>query len=1707
MSFDPQYNNWGIDDFLTSDDAIIPAPSSYTINNGVISLVPVIFSGQLFAFDAPWDPVPSWHIENTLDDIYTITGQFSIVTTTGYSSPYIGEYGNSGDYNYTAFFTKTRTPETGSAGTYIDGSTSCFVYNLENYSSSNLSLLTVELGARVLATGATHDLYTSPSSGISCHGVYFGTTTSSAFIEIHPDGLKVHGITGAILPGDYSSSLRRIRLVKRNNALALISDNGQSLYVPGAFAAGSHGSQYLAFGAPPYYWSGAATFTGQSGTFHNAGTRYDPYGLSGIAAFEGTTLWDDVKILVGSGVTTYGNGYTVTWPTSAQTVYTAPWYPAKSITHYLGATVESIPMNGGSVKITPQYLDLSSQSGTSWTTSATTSITIGDTSSPENYIDLSSIPVYHGFDNAIRFKVVATSTGGPCHAIDAITTMAHVEQGLVNITPNWKLSALPKDIYFAVDRDRHLQMEPPRHFEDEIFITDAAGITGLLATGLYLPVYDVNLQSGQVLSSFTGSGLVSVPDGPYGTAIRNLYTVTGSTGVIFSNASYTVDTGIFHGELNNSFTFYPNVSQLSSLSTGAAAVTYSTFDTQDINGNPFKAQTCTVSNFTGAVTTGVGFQLAGVVGPPLSGMVALFQGVIQISNGPGVTVSVKQDQNLSSYYLDGHLYRQPKPFSCAALLTGLATNASLVFSVPPRSAPLTVIDPLYWGEWSTVLNEYNNTTFTLYDLDAEFTNHSYLKYTNTNNPSRISLLNDLDIYDTVPFSGLRRDAAIFDGWVRPHGFVSGAFEVPWFQSVSSDNRGLIVYLNRSGEVKADVHLNVHSSSMGLTGSSQRVVGPAGNQTIRASQSGAVTLGSNGHALRFGDWNHIGVYQDVRTLGDTYTATNQPMLASTGYYHGARSAKLYLEINGKIANSYDISLDPYDYNIVSAGSVAPSYPTADVSTPCWPRIPIYATTGDTRTAKFGEWVASDFDYIRFGIHTHVDAKAYGAVYGAKTLPPIFDPWNSIKVSTPKSGGNEHYQYAHILRFDCPDDYNMWDDGFASNHGIAYNYAGDTDWSTRGIKPVEVFLTKTTGIKGRSALRIGPGMNISIPFSAYDERVFNGTGSMALAQAGVTNTSGAFYADTPGYLHPNMGTWATGLNHSRTSSNSRVVMGGHFKLNRIPVTGNFGDIFSFQELSTGNNYGTSCLYLGINTGGNLVYGTRRAGVSNGTTNQYVVGQFTGVTIPTGEFIHLGVDASMASGNGYINIYTGGVLANSTSLVLNLTGALHPNTGRGMGYQGYLGSGLSNPIHRSAFYIGGENYRSAKTTWQYMDVTVSDFFVGFPLTGHSWPWTAFASTGDIGIEGHGNVSVKNQDTVINPIYGTGHGDNALYYGVSTYPATSWDEAGEHLFWATSTAGNDFESISAHGVSLYDDVLFNNAESYYANYENDSVTNAFGSTNSPIQLCSQVPPEGVNLALISSKDWRSDTVLTSFDMSDTDYSNVIDVLRGDRFVSSFVHSNGVGSTSSSAVNSDDIRMSSIPLWDGDSFQSYVGYFTHLIGGEDKGLYCQTAPRHTALTGDYSLYHSVMTKIKQSIVVKDSNGTDLSFDEFPYTLLVSPYSIDTSPAIATGAMYHFSGANLTGYFNDDKTFTCLMVANSRSIGKTVFVHYPSITYSNGSINLQDSEVYNPIPAMKKIDAINAYGVTGNIVAPTGSFTLQPGNELKDFNITVWGINLTGWAQ
>lgn len=1707
MTFSPQYLYWGQEDFTSSDGATYLNPTEFEIVDGVVTLLPSGFTGTIHSYNTVWDPVSSWTIDNNMDTLTGITGQFSLTSATGNSSSITGLYGYSGATGQLSFYTSTVTPVTGSNGVYVSGSTSCYTYNGESFNVSKFNRITIEASVRSLSDSISHSLSTVPSTGIACHGIYIGSTVGDSFVEIHPEGLKLHGVSGAILPGDFSSSARRIRIVRLSTAILLMADDGRSLYVPTGILPSTNTSQYITFGAFPVI-TGGCTFTGTGVSgFHAPTSFYDPLGQTGIGGIEGTVLWDDVKIKVNEAVSALSNGVVYSWPTGVKTMYTAPWYPNKNINKYLGATIDSIQIGKSYTTISAQYKAPSGTSGTAWT-DYNGSLTVYNNSSSSNYLDLSNVPVYNGFDNAIRFKVLTSGNGNyVTPQITSITAIAKPKNDYVNVIPNWKLSALPKDIFFTVDRAKFKETIPPAHYQDEIYLHNEANIS-ISPTGSYVTGDSFNLASGQVLSLYGSTGLVGIPDGIYGSAIRNFNPSGSITGPFISNSYREIGTGIYVGNLINTFDIYPAVASLPTGATGAASCIYTVDQFVNSDGDIVTAQTVKLQGWNDLTdATKIGLTLTGLVGPSVPNLVNIYNGVIQISRGPGVYATINDGSTDYNYFIDGNLYRTPKPFSCAALLTGSSASTTLRLGFGSRPVS-TAPDPARWGPWTNTLQYHDKNEFTVFALTGSTVQHSYLQYTSTGDVSRTNSLNNNSVYNTVSYQPIRRDSVICEGYIRPYGITGNVHEAILFQDISPDNRGLTLYLNKSGELRTTVDLNICTGALGFTGTGVLPIctGAAGLARV-TGQAAPISLTSDSNSIVFGDWNHIGVYQETRALGDTYTSTNQPLIAAQGSYHGARTAKLYLEINGNIVNSHDIGVDPYISNIISGGTVAALYPTTNVSTVAWPHIPFYATSGTSRTGTLGKEVVCDFDHFRFGIHNSVDTKAWSNVNGAKITPPTFTPWNAVKMPAFNSGDISQRQYAHIYRFDHPTTFQGWDDGYALNHALVKNYKLSAELTGRGLKPISFVSTVQDGPKGRPALRLGPGANILIPWNSLDERMFNGTGSCSLTFGSSAANTGMFYANSGAYIHPNMTSWYTGVSgYANTSSNSRMVFGGKFRLHNYPTGSLYGDLMTFEESDANQSYATASIYIAVDSNGLLTYGTRRTAggsIYDGSTNRYVVGPFTGTNLNLETWYSIGIDASLGIGSGYLKLYTGTTLVSSANVILNSSGDLNYYTGRAIGYHGHLGTQTNTVSSRSNFVIGGQQpYDVTLRTFQWMDMDVSECYIGFPVTGSAWDMSRFAYTGDGLISGHTDLLLKNSSTRINPLVGTGIGLNAFYYAKAHYPPTSFSDAGEHLLWATSTAGNDPENFNDFGIQLYDTVPFNNAESYYVVYEDNSASQAFGSTDSPIQLVPQVPPEGVNLALVSNKEWTSDYALSSFDLSDKNYSNITN-LNGDSTVQNFsTVANGI--TSSGSIASEDIRLSSISVWDYNSTIAKPGYFVHLIGGSTKGVYAPSAYGHSESSVSYQLYHLNQDKIQSLITLTDADGNIIPFDTFPYKIISSPYPPDVNFDNVTGSLFGY-GPLVTGEINDDGLFTCLLIAHEQTIGKSVFIHYPSKYYNSTVINLQDYDVYNPVPLMKKIDYSNALSGL-SLSAPTGSFSVVHGDTIKGLNVTVWGANLTGWA-
>lgn len=1730
MVFNPQYGFWAYDDFSSSDDVTYANPLTFIVKDGATTLVPSGYIGSVKVYNGVWDPVTTWTINNNIDSLSGLSGNFSTVVSTGFNSSITGLIGYSGLSGQSCVFTSTASPVTGANG-YASGSTACFVYNAENQTSNQFINFVLEFSARTIRDTISHSLTNdSMSSGTACHGITIvdggPSYESSTFIEVHPDGLKVHGISGAILAGDFSSYARRIRVTRLSGALSIMTDNGDSLYVPTGLTsiAGGVPSQYITFGAHPVL-TGDIFFTGSIETgFSQLSWLISQSGVTGLAGFAGTTLWDDVSIRFGNTTTSNPSGVIYSWPTGVNTLYTAPWYPSKAVDKYIGATVDSIQIGAGWTKVSAQYLvqtgNLTNQ--TTWT-GHNTQLTLTNQSSIYSYLDLSNIPIYNGFDNAIRFKIEASGNGlTNTPQIDAITVAANTAYDFVDVNPSWKLSSLPKNVFFIMDKNKYAEYIPPAHYQDDIYLHNEKNIS-IYNIGEFIVNESPNLASGEVVTISNGSGIVKVKDGKYGPAFRNIYQGSGIKKSELSPGYYEISTGIFKGDLNDSFEIYPTVASLPTTATGTASCIFKSETFVGTDGDFITAQTVNLASWVDASSSSIiGIKLSGSSGVAQNGLINVYEGIISIPRGPGAFAVITNGLEEYAYFLDGHNYRTPKEFRCAATITGSSQNSKLILGFGARRTALNQLDSERWGQWVDDLEYHNSSEFTLYSLSGYTAVHSYMQFASTSNANRVSYLDDKDVYDTITYRPVRRGSMLFEGWVRPFGLTGSAFSGVLFQSLNSSNKGFQLYLNRSGEVTALVDIVTTSPSVGKRLEVVYNLFQTNNGVTHTGTASTISIPGTNSPLVFGDWNHIGLYQESRCLGDTYTATNQPDVADGNSNHGVRTSKLYLEVNGAIVNSVDTALDAYSETIYPANSVASgqSYPATDQYSKCWPRATSFAVTG-SRTGILGKDVICDFDHIRFGIHNAVDARMWSNVNGAKITPPMFTPWNAIKIPQPTSGGYDHMRYAHIYRFDYPTTYQGWDEGFAINHALLPSYTLAAELTGRGINTSKFFVKPVEdGPKGRPALRLGPGANVVIPWNSLDERLFNGTGSLSLAFPTTVSKSGLYYANNANYLH-NLSSWYTGVSsYSETTANSRVIFGGKFRLHNYPTGEYYGDLMAYDE-ATYSSYPYAGIYIAVDNSGLLTFGTRRNIVGNihdGYTNAYALGPFTGINLPLETWTHVAIDAKLSfdnpqSGAGYLKLYVGTELVSEQNVTLLTGGGLDPYTGRGIGYQGLLGGETGLATMRSNFIIGGETPKDSQIrTYQYMDMDVSECYVVLPLNNSTFDYSYFAATGDTEIPGLYDYSIKNSSTKIAPVIGTGQGLDAFYYGKTLYPNTSFSDAGEHYFWATSTAGNDPENIRDFGYKVNDTNAFNNAESYYVVYEDAEATKAFGTTDSPIQIVNTVPPEGVNLALITNRQWNSDNSISTFNLSDQNYSNVTN-LNGDSTVASLskLGSSQSGLVASGSIAAEDIRLGSFPVWNENSSNSFVGYFVHLIGGDNKGIYAPSAYGHSDVINNEERYYFNTAKIKGLISITDADGNPIPFDEFPYDIVTSPYSPKvaaykvTDPEYVDHSYLGFGTIN-TGASNEDGVFTCMLVAAYQSINKTVFINYPSKLYEGTVINLQDSEVYNPVPFMKKVAYSDGPKQDGsaNIV---GSFSLNYTNNQKSFDLTIWGADLTGWVQ
>lgn len=1451
------------------------------------------------------------------------------------------------------------------------------------------------------------------------------------------------------------------------------------------------------------------------------------------------------------------------------TIYTDEWKVNPESNGYLGAWVSWKGGVGDSrTTVEAQYYKYQSNGNGIWTSVPETLTTIsgfGDGSSStvglegKRFIDLTRVPFYSVPNvNQIRFKCQGIPNGFPVPEIDDFFIVASNPAKEAEFHPNWKLSTIPQTIRVNAKEDKFFNEPYPAHHYDEIYFHNELGLKNLPVSTQLEGVNQTGGPTGFIRTNadifdFTAKGFQSSDASYYDAPAWKNFAMQGAyTGTWDSSSFSAVSTGIFDGDILDHLSYYPTNADYEEGTSGIAQVILDVEEYTSLNGDLAYAQHVTVYDYTGAADEnniyGVVYNQIEIPATPQKVM-AVVEGTIQIPNGPGVYCRMMDQDSQVDYFLDGKNYREPGRFAFARYVdsdrTSVSTGNYIAFGVKPRpglAESITEADK--WSGWVDAINTHAADKFILFGTNGYIADHSWAEYggISGHNYRHTPLDNSILFHTGLNWEALEdlnngmqppaTDSFLMEGWFKPYGITgTNATSGLLFSCGNPNYNGVTnlgvcsVYLHTDGRLSAISDFAGSHSSWGISGGRYYYMGKVGSNTyLSTGETDPVILDeSTSPKVKWGEWNHIGFVMDQKIMGDTFSGMNQPFLhgEEEAMLHGARAQNIYLTLNGKVCALQSFAASPYTKRLASSPDSSSIFPygTDDNASQAWPSILCMGLCSDGVTSEdtylsnivdrqltLGKEVMCEMDHVRFGIRDRADLRSDVIIKGAKEHLPTFVPYDAPKVAKPETGSFRHMETVHIYRMDYDGSYPYWDEGYSpvpmffENHDLV-----DGEIENYGLDSSS-FVTTVEGPKGRNAVRLGPGANLKLEHSVFDTVLSIGTGSWTM----VTDTYALSAADDAAIR-------LLGERFEDRHSNSRYAAGGYFKLHRYPESASpvVMDIITTDFRQINGAYGQSQIYLGVDHTGAAVFGTRK---SFDTTNSSCIGPFTGNTkLELETWYHIGFDANLAEtpsdpenegGYPFFKVYIDGELDSDKELNLvnpdDLPTPAGPNSGVAFAFP-------TPSTNNGTTRIGGSvpvGQADRPFRYDYGDISVADFFYSMPFTrvNGSVDWANFAAPSGEEITGHGEKAFVDITTEIAEIYGTGDNGNASpYTGQFVYPATNFTGGGQKLLFVTAAGGNDWEGILKAGMALFGDGNFMDAQSYYAIYEGGNSDDVLGSTDSPIQIGQTVPPLGINLALISNREWSSDTAVTTFDLSDENFNNITNKFLGSTTIGQFGSldntlagdSNPWNALVSSEIDSQDIRVSSLAIESPKAGSEHIGYFCHLIGGEDKGMYLPNAFSHVDATGSTGNYLSNLQRVRDAISIKNVNGDNIPFEKFPFTVIASPYGPDKDISAITGenALGFGTGYN-TDLSNDNGTFTVVLVAEEQTIGETVFIHYPSIAYSDGKINLQDSEVYNPAPTMRR--QIDVYTASGVLDPGTGYYTIGTNGLAKNNTVYIW---------
>tara|TARA_R110002074_G_scaffold402324_1_gene607054 strand:+ start:114862 stop:119724 length:4863 start_codon:yes stop_codon:yes gene_type:complete len=532
-------------------------------------------------------------------------------------------------------------------------------------------------------------------------------------------------------------------------------------------------------------------------------------------------------------------------------------------------------------------------------------------------------------------------------------------------------------------------------------------------------------------------------------------------------------------------------------------------------------------------------------------------------------------------------------------------------------------------------------------------------------------------------------------------------------------------------------------------------------------------------------------------------------------------------------------------------------------------------------------------------------------------------------------------------------------------------------------------------------------------------------------------------------------------------------------------------------------------------------------------------------TGAFLTLYEDSSNLTGSRLelavspdlyitVNKYdstTNSIVVTDTGQPVSLSGWTFVNLHYDMD-EGYLDFGDTSPVTvwlanesglvNSPAIITGVDYGL-----NYRNDFQSEFHFGGGADCNLFNWILpIPSTGETDIvrnlHGDHAKSGRFQTVVVGNVAFTGRQDYPTYgFG---YLHLGVGNTGEDYYFGLAMHNSYDTQPKFGGIVAYDDKPFREVNNYNLSYDTTSITQAFGSTTSPIRLGNQVPDEAINIARVSSPTYSVSSSIANIDLSDSNINNLISYRNGKYDIggsdiiepSSVTGYHGINIplysgrfdlTLSGQVLSSDVEISTIPIADQETNTYDKAYYYYLIGRGDRAVRALgTFPHYTGQIYETSTgqvvdnYTANLQRIKKSIKLKNAKGEEISKQTYPYDIAISPYTPDDLYFSALSGE-DISLDNIGGYTSGrvlpDSIYTVILLTSRNKVpGQSVFVHYDSYDIYSQQEQASFKEIVNPQPIFREKHETET---------PTiGHFSLDL-NESNYYDLKFYGL-ATGYS-